>query len=151
MKQISVTSSASLRRWRMDRKWSQRRAAMWYGCSVRMWKFYEEGRYDIPRTLRLRINELHYQERLLTHARDTVLEVLAHRDTALIPFWRDKLEDLVKLLESGTPDPGELQMAPDRIQASESRARSASVAAEASQAPVAPHMATPAEPNDIAG
>jgi hypothetical protein len=122
MNQISITSPFQLRRWRLDRRWSQQRAAMWYGCGVRMWKYYEEGSHEIPRTLRLRINELHYQERLLTHARDTVLELIVPRGPlSNDPDWRRRLEGLVTLLESGTPDPEALQMAPDRIQASETR------------------------------
>lgn len=111
MNQIAITSPHQLRRWRLDREWSQPRAAMWFGVSVRQWKYYEAGDTPIPKMLRLRVNELHYQERLLTHARDTVLELLVPRGPlSSHPDWRRRLEGLVTLLESGTPDPPELRM-----------------------------------------
>ena len=106
MRRTSPKTGRQLRWWRRGRGWTTKRAALWFGVSPTAWRKWER-RTDrpVPRPLRFRIAELHYQERLLTYVRDQLLE-LQHGQKV-------DLAHLVTLLEKGTPDPDPELVAPE--------------------------------------
>jgi hypothetical protein len=74
---------------------------MWAGVCPRTWQNYESGRVRLPKNLRLRLNELRYQDRVFAHVREQLLALLP----SLRPqAERDRVGALLSLLESATPD-----------------------------------------------
>ncbi len=74
---------------------------MWAGVCPRTWQNYESGKVRLPKSLRFRLNELRYQDRVFAYVREQLL--------ALIPSLRtqkerEALNTLLPLLESATPD-----------------------------------------------
>lgn len=107
-----VVNGRQLRAWRLARKWTQNRAAMWAGiaaATLRKWEL-QGNRKLLPRSLELRIAELRWQEKLLTHIRDGILRAQgAIEASGTLPGVALELAELVAIIEKGgTPDPPQL-------------------------------------------
>src|SRR5688572_31201733 len=104
---MPVCTPYLLRRWRRQRRWAVWRAAMWAGITGRSWQNYESGSSPIPKWLRLRLNELRYQERTLACVRERLVALTPSLTTRA---QREAVDALLPLLESATPDSENLRM-----------------------------------------